>query len=207
MFIMDRYQAYLDALDREEKYVRHSLFCEWWKKRSLAPGGMEARKCRDESNRRITEAGTNSSRSRAARRHLARRRCASRTSPRRRDRASSAGKIPPSCWADSGTPGRPSSQSKQDVGRDLNMLPFCGRGPEGRPAVAEEPDCALRNRPLHAARDEALLQEHRVDGQTQRGQPGQSRHHAPAGAVHLAGWHAGAQLGGAGVECARRSRR
>ncbi|KAF9765534.1 hypothetical protein IL306_002170 [Fusarium sp. DS 682] len=52
---MNRQQAYTDALERQEGYLRHRLFCEWWNRRSRAPGGRwSAPKCQDEGLNRLT---------------------------------------------------------------------------------------------------------------------------------------------------------
>ncbi|KAF5555347.1 hypothetical protein FMEXI_1518 [Fusarium mexicanum] len=52
----DRFQAYIDALNRQEGYLRHRLFCEWWKRRARVPGGRWAEpSIRAECSKRIRE--------------------------------------------------------------------------------------------------------------------------------------------------------
>ncbi|CAJ0550011.1 Ff.00g099410.m01.CDS01 [Fusarium sp. VM40] len=52
----DRFQAYIDALDRQEGYLRHRLFCEWWKRRAHVLGGRwRDPLVRAECNRRIQD--------------------------------------------------------------------------------------------------------------------------------------------------------
>ncbi|KAK3899564.1 hypothetical protein C8A05DRAFT_18018, partial [Staphylotrichum tortipilum] len=138
MFIMDRYQAYLDVLDREELYLRHSLFCEWWKKRCQTPGGLwEAQVCRNESNRRITEASSRLEQIRNRREMFSKEKI-----PRFKDltetaRPSFFSRQDPTILLGGLGTAWPSEflQSKQDVGRDLNKLPF--RGEEGRKAIQQ----------------------------------------------------------------------
>ena len=56
MHTLDAFQAYSDALKRQERYLRHSLFCEWWKRRAQIPGGRwQEAACRRESAARIRE--------------------------------------------------------------------------------------------------------------------------------------------------------
>ncbi|KAK7420244.1 hypothetical protein QQX98_002899 [Neonectria punicea] len=57
MYAKDTVQAFRDALDRHDRYLRHRLFCEWWKRRSQTPGSLYSRDdCQLESTKRINEA-------------------------------------------------------------------------------------------------------------------------------------------------------
>ncbi|KAM7195151.1 hypothetical protein V8F33_006825 [Rhypophila sp. PSN 637] len=57
MYTLDRRQAYSDALDRQERYLRHVLFCEWWKRRSRIPGGLwNLPACQEDSDTRLRTA-------------------------------------------------------------------------------------------------------------------------------------------------------
>lgn len=54
MYTLDRHQAYSGALDRQERYLRHVLFCEWWKRRSRIPGGLwKLPACQEDSDSRL----------------------------------------------------------------------------------------------------------------------------------------------------------
>ena len=56
MFKIDRRQAYADALERHENYLRHRLFCEWWKRRARIPGGKWSDpKVHADTHRRVRE--------------------------------------------------------------------------------------------------------------------------------------------------------
>lgn len=55
MLNLDRRQAYVDALERQEGYLRHRLFCEWWKRRAQVHGGKwQEPVCLRESEDRIS---------------------------------------------------------------------------------------------------------------------------------------------------------
>ncbi|KAF5973143.1 hypothetical protein FCOIX_8931 [Fusarium coicis] len=52
---LDRLQAFQDALDRQERHLRHVLFCEWWKKRAQRPGGISSQQaCQEEGAKRLS---------------------------------------------------------------------------------------------------------------------------------------------------------
>ncbi|KAI1140722.1 hypothetical protein F5Y05DRAFT_284150 [Hypoxylon sp. FL0543] len=54
---LDRLQAFQDALDRQERYLRHVLFCEWWKNRAQRPGGISSDpRCQEERANRLSTA-------------------------------------------------------------------------------------------------------------------------------------------------------
>ncbi|KAI0126359.1 hypothetical protein BJ170DRAFT_403141 [Xylariales sp. AK1849] len=56
MLNLDRRQAYKEALERQENYLRHHLFCEWWKRRARFEGGKgDNQTCQEESDKRITD--------------------------------------------------------------------------------------------------------------------------------------------------------
>ncbi|KAM0451885.1 hypothetical protein ACHAO4_005842 [Trichoderma viride] len=56
MLSVDRRQAYLEALERQEGYLRHRLFCEWWKRRARVEGGKWSEPiCLNESDKRLKD--------------------------------------------------------------------------------------------------------------------------------------------------------
>ena len=138
MLIMDRWQAYLDALDREERYLRHSLFCEWWKKRCQTPGGMwEARECREESKKRIADASERLAKIKQRRTMFNREKMPQFDGLDRTARPNFFSRHDPSVLLGGLGPAWPSEflASQQDAGRDLESLPF--RGADGKKAIHE----------------------------------------------------------------------
>ncbi|KAI9151224.1 hypothetical protein HJFPF1_08423 [Paramyrothecium foliicola] len=50
----NRHQTYVDALERQEHYLRHRLFCEWWNRRSRVLGGKwKSPRCQQEGDDRL----------------------------------------------------------------------------------------------------------------------------------------------------------
>ncbi|KAK3364723.1 hypothetical protein B0T25DRAFT_576924 [Lasiosphaeria hispida] len=138
MFIMDRWQAYLDALDHEERYLRHSLFCEWWKKRCQTPGGMwEARECQEESKKRIADASEQLAKVKQLRTMFNKKKMPHFDGLDRTARPSFFSRHDPTILLGGLGPAWPSEflASQQETGRDLERLPF--RGPEGKKAIQE----------------------------------------------------------------------
>ncbi|KAJ4287907.1 hypothetical protein N0V88_007527 [Collariella sp. IMI 366227] len=138
LFVMDRYQAYIDALNREEQYLRHSLFCEWWKKRCRTPGGMwELNACREESSRRIQAAIEKLKRIKNLKADFNKQKMPHFSDLTATARPSFFSRQDPTILLGGLGNAWPSEflKSKKDVGRDLNKLPF--RGENGKKAIQQ----------------------------------------------------------------------